>query len=318
MKRKAFILLTLALAVLLCGCQVVLPALPTQTTQAEAATTVTAAPQTVPQTTAAPETQPNTTEAPPAPATTEAPPPTTTETPPPPTTTEAPPPPTTTEAPGPQADPYFSKVDGVFTNSVVEIFMETGSVIRREIASGNEKILYTPEQPAGTTLELIGVTEQRLYFGWNEEEDWWGLDVYSTDYQGGGRKDLGTAWDPEFHDGWLFLYGFRSDVSPTELRIIDRNDKIVLDELKGAVWSGAIINGSFYYVWIKDIPENWEEQYHMTDVTYQVIRLDPDNSSTVLTSFYFDSFYHPAFITDDGKVNFYEEDGSSFSYDLFG
>lgn len=316
MKRIILPLLIAALLILCCSCQIVIPALPAQSTQSTAAT---AAPSTEAPSTAAPKTEAPSTEPPQtAPATTEAPPVvTTTEAPPVVTTTEAPPVVTTTEAPGPEADPYYTKTGDVFTNSVLEFRLEDGDILCKDLASGKEEVLFSPEQPAGTTLSLIGVTDKRLYFGWNEEDDWWGLDVYSVDHKGKDRQELGQYWDPEFEGGWLFLMGFRSDVSPTELRIIDRNDKIIFDDSRGSVWSGMMFGESFYFTFIKDLPESWEEQYAMTDVTYQVLRLDPDNSINQLSSFHFDSFYHPAFISDDGTVNFYSEDGDGFSYNLF-
>ena len=218
----------------------------------------------------------------------------------------------------PAPETVYRQEGDVFTNDVLEIWLENGRILCKELASGTEQILFAPEQPSGTTLELIGVTDDRLYFGWNEEEDWWGVNVYSVDHAGQSRKEYGEAWDPFFEGGWLLLFGFRSDVSPTELLIIDRRDETVVEELNGVVWDGKCFNGSFYYIYISDAPESIEDQLAMTDVTYEIIRLDPDNTSTVVYTQQFDSFYHPAPFGEDGTASFYDESfGNTTTYDLF-
>ena len=292
----------LGLICLLCGCAAQLPALPTAANApAKTESAVTTVPQTEPAETEPAATEPATTEAP----ATEAP---TTE----PPTTAAP----TTE-PAPEPEALYTRSGPVFTNGILEFRYEDGSVIRRELASGEEQRLFSPEKTDDITLELVGVSSERLYFGWNEVEDWWGVNVYSVDHRGEDRREHGACWDCELRDGWMILSGFRSDVSPTELLVFNSRDEIVVVvPYDQSVWDTAVLDGSLYYIYI-DVPhEDNLDLYHLTDVPYQIIRVEQSGESTVLRELRFDSFYHPAFFSEDGLVNIYSEDtGSSFSLD---
>lgn len=204
-------------------------------------------------------------------------------------------------------------VDECFRNDTTEIRFASGSVIRKDLASGAETQLFPVAYGDDVNYHLIGVTENRLYFAWNEVEDWWGWEVYSVDYSGSQRQELGEFWDPSFDCGWLVLYGFRSDVSPTELRVIDRNDRIVIDEERGCVWDGEFVGESFEYLMIEDYPDNPWETERPEGWTTNLIRLDPDGTQTVLKSFLAETFYSPASIYE-GVIIFME---TNEFYDLY-
>lgn len=219
-----------------------------------------------------------------------------------------------TEAPTepPAADEYFVMVEDEscnhYTNGAVDIlFRQDGSVVRADLASGAEETLFTVDVSDDILIRLIGVTNDRLYFGWNEAEDWWGVNVYSVDYQGRDRKEFGEAWDPLFEGGWLILLGFRSDVSPTELLLIDRYDEIVAEDQTGAVWDAVTLDESVYYVAVEDFPGAAAYDESEGGRNYELVRADADGTVTVLKVFENRaSAYSPAFFMGD-VLCFYTE-----------
>lgn len=194
-----------------------------------------------------------------------------------------------------------------FSNQIVEVlFRQNGNVVLRDFSSGQERTLFTLPPDENITISLIGVTDQRLYFGWNEVEDWWGVDVYSVDYTGGDRQELGSSWDPTFDNGWLLLLGFRSDVSATELLLIDRSDRIVAEEQNGAVWDAKAVGGSVYYLFVEDMPTEWPYDAPEGGCKYDLIRVDPSGEKTVLKVFAgIPNYYSPAFI-NEGVICLYD------------
>ena len=219
--------------------------------------------------------------------------------------TEAPEPePSTEEAAAAETDPpadeapIFVQVADYFTNGLVEIRDEDGIISRKDLEAGTETILFRLEKNDAIETQLFGVTDERLYFGWNEVEDWWGYNVYSVDYRGENRVEYGGAWDPMFDGGWLILYGFRSDVSATELRVIDRDDMLVVD-LEN-VWDGIVAeDGCFYFVYGGELPEEigeWFAEHEERDVEFKVLKLTPEGDFSVHGSLFFKRYYEPCFI----------------------
>ena len=203
-----------------------------------------------------------------------------------------------------------------YGNQIVEIVFDKndGSVICREIETGAEQTLFTLETDNTINLSLIGVTENRLYFGWNEIEDWWGVNVYSLDYQGGDPVDYGSAWEPSFENGWLLLLGFRSDVSPTEMLLIDRDDQIAAEDETGAVWDATVTDGAVYYLCVEDMPADWTADAPEGGCRYDLVRIEPNSDMTVVKVFEgLPSYYSPAFFNGD-VICLYE---TNEYYDLF-
>ena len=292
MKKLSVLLVLALLAAVLAGCQAALVNLP-----AASDPTVTAAPQRTdapaPQSTApeqpATETEPIETAAP---------------------TTAAPTAPPTTEPPAPKGNPYFTKTgENVFNNGAVEIRLEGSAVIQKDLGSGKETLLFTEQFEPDTNDFLVGVTTDRLYFAYNSEENWWGYVVYSVDHSGGMREALGGAWDPVFQNGWLALFGFRSDVSPTELRLIDRDDRIVCDYTNGEIWDGTVYDEFFFFIQIENAPDWSTFNYSDTGSwNYDLVRVDPDGTVTVVKVFPgLPVPYSPAFI-QNGVICFYDLD----------
>lgn len=225
-----------------------------------------------------------------------------------------------TDEPTPPEDLYFVRVADEscdrYSDGYSEILFreQTGDVICRSIESGAEQTLFTIEPDDTIFISLIGVTENRLYFGWNEVEDWWGVDVYSVDYSGRNRSELGSAWDPSFEDGWLLLLGFRSDVSPTELLLIDRDDQIAAADASGAVWDAVVVDRTVYYLSVENMPESWPYEDPAEGWNIDLIRIEPNSDRTVVNVFGGQpSAYSPAFFRGDVICFF---DTNEF-YDLF-
>ena len=187
------------------------------------------------------------------------------------------------------ADACFNKVEDKtcdhFSNQTIEILFRVRSVVRRDLSTGTEEILFTLPQNDAIDISLIGVTENRLYFGWNEVEDWWGVDVYSLDYRGSDRKEHGQYWAPHFENGWLVLLGFRSDVSPTEMLLIDRNDRVIVSESRDTVWDAAVSGKSVYYIYIEGYDDSYTYGEREGEWNYDLIRVDPDGSQSLVTVF---------------------------------
>ena len=237
--------------------------------------------------------------------------------------TEAPPAtdaPEQTDEPTPPEDLYFVRVADEscdrYTDGYSEILFydNTGDVICRDVDSGAEQTLFTLEPDSTIFTSLIGVTENRLYFGWNEIEDWWGVNVYSVDYSGRNRSELGSAWDPSFENGWLLLLGFRSDVSPTELLLIDRDDQIAAADASGAVWDAVVVDRSVYYLCVENMPDSWPYEDPAEGWNIDLVRIEPNSDVTVVKVFGGQPTpYSPAFINGT-VICFYE---TNEYYDLF-
>ena len=210
--------------------------------------------------------------------------------------------------------PYFTMVADEscnhFTNEAVDIlFRSDRAVVRVDLATGREETLFTVAPDDGILISLIGVTADRLYFGWNEIEDWWGVDVYSVDYQGGNRQEFGSAWEPSFEDGWLVLLGFRSDVSPTEMMLISPFDEVVAQDQTGAVWDATVYGDAAYYIFIRNLDEDpWAREEAGETWTFSVIEVDSAGGWTEIGAFDgMPHYYSPAFFNGN-VICFYDLD----------
>ena len=184
--------------------------------------------------------------------------------------------------------PYFTAIDPdaedrIYTNNAVEIRYDGVGVRQRELPDGEERLLFSLERTAENNYYLFGVTENRLYFSCHnpDPEVWWGLTVFSVNYQGGDRQELGSLWDPYFGDGWVVLRSFASDVRPNSAKIFNRNDELVVEEPKERVWAVAAVDGSLYRIHVKEYPKEGGD----SEWSEELIRQDPDGTQTVLMQF---------------------------------
>ena len=192
--------------------------------------------------------------------------------------------------------PCFSPVgeanSGRFSNGETEIWLEDGAVMRKDLASGATETLFTLEPQAGIVTELVAVTGQRLYFGWNDAEVYehvGGLMVYSVDYAGQDRRELTDyACDVLCQDGWIVLQTSRTDVGMVSLRIIDGNDKTRV-ELQNS-WGAAVVDGSCYFIYAPSLEDpaaieamsDEERDALFSRMPYDVCLLDPDGNVKVI------------------------------------
>lgn len=180
-----------------------------------------------------------------------------------------------------------------FTDGETEIRLENGAVTRTVLATGVTELLFS--QPAGddTVTELVGVTPERLYFGWNDAEvyhDIGGLDVYSVDYQNQDRKELAQNQEILCKDGWIILEDHRTDVGMTALKVIDRSDRIVLELNRS--WGGAVVDGCCWYIYAPSL-EDWDAISELSEeerdalfqnMRYDVCRIQRDGEITLVGS----------------------------------
>lgn len=136
-----------------------------------------------------------------------------------------------------------------FSDGHTRIWLENDEVLKKDLATGKVETVCTLEHNDEIKTTLQGVTENRLYFGWNEVEDWWGVNVYSVDYHNENRIDWADAQEVYCGGGWIRMETFRSDVRGFALRVIDRNDQLVVnEEAKQTCWGDAVVDGNLYYV----------------------------------------------------------------------
>ena len=189
---------------------------------------------------------------------------------------------------------YFTELTvadcSFFSNAHTRIWDEGGAIAKKDLDSGATERLFSYARESGHKTALVGVTKNRLYFGWDElgETDWFGWAIYSVDYKNQNRVEVSArSVQPEFRDGWLVLKGFRTDVSTTFLSVVDRNDQKLVDVRN--CWDGRVVDGSVYYVCctvqdmeLYDYVEQTSSAINDGLISYDVCRLDPSGSNTNL------------------------------------
>ena len=211
-----------------------------------------------------------------------------------------------------------------FTDGATEVWMENDAVWVRELTTDETRFLLELKTVEGTETELIGVTAQRLYFGWCYTGDWWGRNVYSVDRQGQSTVELGDGQGVRFEGGWLFLESFRTDVRAFTLRVIDRYDRTVVDVKE--CWDYVLLDGSCYFIYaagmqdpeaLDALPEA-ERREALEHMRYDLCRLDPDGTVTVLGSL--ERSYYAAYFQFDPtnrQIRCYEGTEGGETLDLY-
>ena len=165
--------------------------------------------------------------------------------------------------------------------------------MKKDLASGETKTLFTLETEAGNVIMPVGVTENRLYIGWNSADRFMiggVLVVYSVDYHNGDKKLIMEEQAEErhhremrvrFQDGFLVLEPDKRDASMRQFRVIDRNDRIVVD-----VWHGAgnFVDGCFYLIYAPVMEDPAWSREEGEIVRYDLCRIDHDGSRTEIGS----------------------------------
>lgn len=186
---------------------------------------------------------------------------------------------------------YFSRLTVnkriFFSDGHTRIWQDDSEILKMDLSTGETESLFTLDPSDEIETLLIGVTENRLYLGWNEVEDWWGENVYSVNYRNEDRMDIANALEYSFANGLLVLENFRTDVRPVTVQVIDGRDRKVADY--NVCWCSAFVDGSLYFVYMPELQEYGKfegvpAEFRDRDVTlsYAVCRVDPDGSVTEL------------------------------------
>ena len=217
---------------------------------------------------------------------------------------------------------FFTAVDAAerryFTDGQTELWLENGAVLKKDLGSGETLTLFSLEPSDEVRTELVGVTSRRLYFGWMNTDDWWaGLNVYSVDYRNQDLQDLGGGrQDVSCKDGWILLETHRTDVAMVTLRVIDRDDRLVVDE--AASWGGAVVDGCVWYIYAPSLQDTAaldamsleERDALLRSVEYQVWLLERKGESLNNTIVHTIQLpYYSAFLQIDPEARVIKGDG---------
>lgn len=166
--------------------------------------------------------------------------------------------------------------------------------------------IYGTKIPDYTTL--FGVTENSLYFQYADPENWWGVTVYALGKSDLARTDFGSSWNAYYKSGYVILTSFRSDVSPSKLKVIDQDDRVPVSDV--TVWTVSGLDGYVYYFTADYDAYANSEPYTMTGY-----RLD-SNGSVKIAEF---SMGKGGFAYFQGEETLYIaglSDGSSVHYNI--
>lgn len=174
-----------------------------------------------------------------------------------------------------------------FTDGQKQYWLEDSDVLEKDLNSGETRTLFSLEPDDKIRTELVGVTAQRLYFGWMYTDDGWGgLNVYSVDHQNRDRTELGERQEVTCRDGWILLESHRTDVSMSRLQVIDHDDSTVLTVQKS--WGGAVVDGRVWYIYAPILQEDGavleslspeERDEALQNMEYEVCLLERDGDT---------------------------------------
>ncbi len=207
-----------------------------------------------------------------------------------------------------------------FSDGHTRIWKKNDDILKKDLATGQVETLCTLEHNGDITTDLVGVTKNRLYFGWNEAGNWWGVNVYSVDYHNENRIDWEDAQEVYFGGGWLQMESYRSDVRGFTLHVIDRNDQLVVNEdADQSCWGGTVVDGSLYYVvnqyakWLFNLSD--AERSAISEAEFEekskhaqcdLLRLDPDGTVTTVGSVECNGYYTEFWIDAERRELIYQ------------
>lgn len=177
---------------------------------------------------------------------------------------------------------YVRKNDWVFSNGSKCIGIPkdgSGQVIEVDLNTGEVKTLLHTASDAS----LLGVTNGCIYIsvpnyidtGAGYAGDYWGFNVYSYSHSGENAQLQGKAVECFFQDGYIVLTGYRSDIRPKNLFVIDSHDQVLAED--ESVWDVKVYDGSVYFLRVKLSPSD-----QSTPVAMEVVRLDGSTQTRIL------------------------------------
>lgn len=227
-------------------------------------------------------------------------------------------------------DEYFSLFyvndRAFFSDTHTRIWQEDGNILKKDLASGEVETLFSLAPNDEITTTLVGVTDNRLYFGWNNADDWRGVYVYSVDHHGEDKTEI--AAEPQevrCNGGWIYMVSFHTDVRQYTLKAIDRNDKTAVDIKE--CWASAVIDDALYYIyvpalqdWDKSEMDEAERDALLQHVQYAVCCVDADSSIETLGFIdqEYDSYFqyhtnYPSIDQEQGEIVFYNEEAETIT-----
>lgn len=160
---------------------------------------------------------------------------------------------------------YYRQENDSLTNGVLGYhLLPDGTILRVDAVTGDVGKCFRLQNPQNVTP--LFATDNRLYFVYDDPDDWWGIQVYSYNIAGEDYQDLGTGWDAEAQEGYLLLESYRSDVSPKLVTVIDCRDRVLVSDAHA--WDAAIYDGAVYYLAI-----NPDECHNESYETYTIREL---------------------------------------------
>lgn len=184
---------------------------------------------------------------------------------------------------------YFVEKDGYFTDGqCAYCLLSDGTLLGYDGVTGTSTA-YGANFSENTFL--FGVTENSFYFQYADPENWWGVTVYALDKSTLVRTNYGEGWEPKYREGYVLLKSFRSDVSPSFLRVIDNDDVTLVSDVFG--FDLTVYDGQVYLL---EVYEDLSVSPNTTTITEY--RLDPGGLTEVALiaegSYY--AHYHEASI----------------------
>ena len=190
-------------------------------------------------------------------------------------------------------DDYFSKFtvnnQDYFSDTHIRIWEKNGSVYKKDLASGQTGTLNIFDSDSDIETTLLGVTADRLYYGWRDDRDFapGAYFVYSVDYFNQDRIDYhnqdleeyGNGLQVvEFWNGRMILKSWTPDDRPIALCVIGRNDQVILQSKESH--GGVEIESNYYFICAAE-PLQEEAFLSQSDdllkqTKYEVYRMNPD------------------------------------------
>lgn len=172
----------------------------------------------------------------------------------------------------PEQTAYFVETDGFFTNG-----QQTCTLLadgRLFLSDGTTGTVDASLQFDTETMSLLAVTDHRLYFIYDDPEDWWGIEVISCTYTGGNTQTEMSGCEAVYDSGYLVLKSFRTDISPHRLIVIDSHDTVLVSG--ATAWDAAVYRGAVYYLAVDG--ETW---YTTPTHKMQLCRMDSSGTTVV-------------------------------------
>lgn len=139
---------------------------------------------------------------------------------------------------------FFEEQDGKFTNGRLTFtLLPDGRLFGSDGETGEVSASLTFDC---ATITLLAVTDNRLYFVYDDPEEWWGVEVTSCTHTGEDVRSEMQGCEAFYEGGYIVLMSFRTDVSPHNVTVIDSHDDVLVAD--AAAWDAAVYDGAVYYL----------------------------------------------------------------------